>query len=60
MVKELFSISAAALLLAAVAFAALEVWIETHARQSHHEVSRLEEPVRPLSLPQGAEASPNH
>lgn len=60
MLKGLFSISLAALLLAAITFAALEVWIDIHAGQRGHEVSRLDEPVRPRGLPHGAEASPNH
>lgn len=60
MLKGLFSLSLAALLPAAIAFAALEAWIEIHARQSWHEVSKLVEPIRPLGLPHGAEASPNH
>lgn len=60
MVKELFSLSLAALLLAVVAFAALEVWMEIDARQRLHEVSRHQEPPRPPLRPIGAEASPNH
>ena len=59
MLKELFSISLAALLLAAVAFAALEMWMEIHARQRYYEISRREEPPRPPLRPIGAEASPN-
>ncbi len=58
--KELFSISLAALLLAVIAFAALETWLEIHARESRQEITRLEEPGRPFSRPHGAEASPNH
>ena len=60
MLKGLFSISMAALLLAVIAFAALEMWMEIHARQGYHGLTRLDEPVRASHPPRGAEASPTH
>ncbi len=60
MLKGLFSISMAALLLAVIAFAALEMWMEIHARQGYHEMTRLEEPPRASHPSRGAEASPNY
>ena len=60
MPKRLISISLVALLLAVITFAALETWIDLHARQGHHELSRLDQPGRASSLPHGALASPTH
>lgn len=60
MPKEIFSISMVALLLAAIAFAALETWIEVRARQGHYETFRLEDPARASHIRRGAEASQNH
>lgn len=60
MPKEIFSISMGALLLAAIAFAALETWIEVHARHGHYETFRLEDPARASHIRRGAEASQNH
>jgi len=60
MPKPLLSISLVALLLAAVAFAALETWIEVRARQGHYETFSLEDPARASHVRGGAEASQNH
>jgi hypothetical protein len=60
MLKGIFSLSMLALLLATVAFAALETWIEIRARQGHYEIFRLEDPPRPSHARRGAETSQNH
>ena len=60
MLKGMFSLSMVALLLAAIAFAALETWIEIRARQGHYETFRLEDPARASHGRRGAEASQNH
>ena len=60
MPKKIFSISMGALLLAVVAFAALETWIEVRARESHYETFSLEDPARASNVRGGAEASKNH
>ena len=60
MLKGVFSLSMVALLLAAIAFAALETWIEIRARQGYYETFRLEDPARDSHVRRGAEASQNH
>lgn len=60
MLKGIFSISLAALLLAIVAFGALEVWMEIQTRQGNTEITQLDDPRRPFVLPHGVEASPTH
>ena len=60
MLKGVLSLSMVALLLAAIAFAALETWIEIRARQGHYEVIRVEDPAQPSHIRRGAEASQNH
>ena len=56
----IFSLSMVALLLAAIALAALETWIEIRARQGQQEISRLEDPEQASHVRRGAEASQNH
>ena len=60
MLKGIFSLSMVALLLAVIAFAALEAWIEIRARQGQQEISRLEDPAQASHVRRGAEASQNH
>ena len=57
---KVFSLSMVALLLAAIAFAALETWIEIRARQGHYETFRVEDPAWASHVGRGAEASQNH
>jgi hypothetical protein len=60
MLKEVFSLSMVALLLAVIAFAALETWVEIRARQGHYETFGLEDPAGASHVRRGAEASQNH
>lgn len=60
MMLRVLSISMVALLLAAVAFAALETWIDVDARQSHQEILRPDEAGRTSHSRGSAEGSLTH
>ena len=60
MLKEVFSLSMMALLLAVIAFAALETWIEIRARQGHYETFGREDPAPASHVRRGTQASQNH